>query len=75
MTRNDILQKLKDDTIRQVALEHQMTGVRKMYDASVLMGDNVGAERLRTDLHTLLDMQLDIVSTTMALTRALAGHQ
>lgn len=72
MKRADLQARMREEIIRQMALEHQMEGARKMYDAALLMSDQAGAQMHRDNLHTLLDCKLDSAASVQLLVRQLA---
>lgn len=69
MTRADLQKKIRAEVINQVGIETQMEGMRKFYDAAVLVGNNAAAQSYRDNLHTLLDAKLDSSASVMLLTR------
>lgn len=71
MKRVDIQKKINEECIRQVVLDSQMEGTRKLHDAALLLGDNGAAQVFRENMHTLLDAKLDGASSVMVLTRQL----
>lgn len=75
MKRADLIARLQDEVVTQVAIEHQMEGTKRLYDACVLMGDNLGSDAHRQSLHTLLDIKLDIAAAIQVLSRQLAQSE
>lgn len=75
MKRADLIARLQDEVVRQVAIGHQMEGTKCMYDACVLMGDNLGSDAHRQSLHTLLDIKLDVAATIQVISRSLTSAQ
>lgn len=73
MKRDELLARLHEAVVRQVALDHQMEGIKRLYDACVLMADNPGADTHRQSLHTILDMKLDVASSIQVISKILAG--
>lgn len=70
MNRDAIMQKLKDQQMRILQLSHQYDGVKKLFDAAAMQNNGTECDRLRFQLHELLDLQLDCVAMTMLLTRS-----
>lgn len=70
MNREQIMQRMKDEQMRMLALTHQYEGTKKLFDAAAMSNNGVQCDELRFQLHTLLDAQLDLVASTMILTRA-----
>lgn len=45
----------------------QIEGVRQFFDASLVLGDKVGLDNYRSQLHALLDLELDLKSTMYSI--------
>lgn len=71
MKRADIQKRINAECIKQVAIDSQMEGTRKLHDSALLLGDNSAAQVFRENLHTLLDAKLDAAAGVMVLTRQL----
>lgn len=71
MSREKLLQQINDEQLKLVRLSHQFEGTKKLFDASALESDHRKMDELRTNLHNLLDMQLDSSSTSLLLARQL----
>lgn len=69
MQRSEVEQKLRDALVKQVAIQHQMDGLRKLHDAAMVMGNNLLVATYRQQMHDLLDLQLDTQSEICSLTR------
>lgn len=48
--------------IKLQAVRMQLEGVRKFFDAALVLDDKAGTDKYRAQLHTLLDMELDLNS-------------
>lgn len=75
MTSQQVKLKLRDEQVMQMAIQHQMDGVRKLYDAAVAMGNEEMSGMYRGQLHDLLDTQLDNSHTIMNLLKQLFSSQ
>lgn len=75
MTSQQVKLKLRDEQVMQMAIQHQMDGVRKLYDAAVAMGNEEMSGMYRGQLHDLLDTQLDNSHTIMNLLKQLFSAQ
>lgn len=75
MNREQIMKRLQDEQMELVGLTHQYDGTKKLFDAAAMQNDGQKCDEIRFQLHTLLDMQLDLVASSMLLTRAfIEGH-
>ena len=70
MNRDQIMQRLKDEQMKLVGLAHQYDGIKKLFDGAASQNDGLKCDEYRFQLHNILDMQLDLVASTMLLTRA-----
>lgn len=70
MNRDQIMKRLQDEQMKLVGLSHQYDGIKKLFDAAAMQNDGTKCDDLRFQLHTILDMQLDLVASSMLLTRA-----
>ena len=70
MNRDQVMKRLQDEQMKLVGLGHQYDGIKKLFDAAAMQNDGMKCDELRFQLHTLLDMQLDLVASSMLLTRA-----
>lgn len=75
MTRDELTAKLREALIKQVSISHQTDGVRKLYDAAVMMQNNPLSETYRQQMHDLLDVQLDNQSEVCELTRRMVQSE
>lgn len=73
MNRDQVMKRLQDEQMKLVGLGHQYDGTKKLFDAAAMQNDGAKCDELRFQLHTLLDMQLDLVASSMLLTRAFIG--
>lgn len=73
MKRADVEAKISEELVKQVAIQHQMDGLRKMYDSATLLNNQKLAQQHRDHLHACLDMQLDAAASVMLLSRQLAS--
>jgi len=69
LDRSNIEQKLRDALVKQVAVQHQMDGLRKLHDAAMVMDNRSLVAVYRQQMHDLLDLQLDTQSEICSLTR------
>lgn len=70
-TREQLLDRMRELQIQAIAVEHQRDGLRKLYDAAITMNNTKLAEGYRTQLHDLLDVQLDTASSLMQVMRSI----
>lgn len=75
MTRSEMMRTLRDEQVKSLSMEHQYAGVRKLYDAAIAMNNSELSDTYRTQLHQLLDEQLDNASVVMNLTKKLFLEQ
>lgn len=75
MRKSELTRRITEDAVRMSALSSQMDGTRKLYEACSLLGDQAGCERHRESLHSILDMQLDLRSTTSLLIRSFGSSE
>jgi hypothetical protein len=73
MKREDIEKKMSEELVKQVAIQHQIDGLRKMHDAAVLFGNQELAQQHRDHIHASVDAQLDAAASVMLLSRQLAA--
>lgn len=59
MTPAEQQSKIADAQRQVAAAQMQMEGVRKFFDASLMVHDQAGAEKYRAQMHALLDIVLD----------------
>lgn len=69
MNSDELQQRLKGEVMRQVSMQHQFDALRKLYDSVCIVNNSVMMETYRTQLHDLLDLQLDTQNAIMELTR------
>lgn len=70
MKRDVIMKRLQEEQMKMVGLAHQYEGIKKLFDAAAMQNDGRQCDELRFQLHSILDMQLDLVASTMVLTRS-----
>lgn len=70
MKREAVMKRLQEEQMKMVGLSHQYDGIKKLFDAAAMQNDGRRCDELRFQLHTLLDAQLDLVASTMVLTRS-----
>lgn len=71
MNRAEILAKLRDNMVQTVILARRFTATKEAFDAACLAADGQEADRLRSEMHSVLDQQLDVDATSMTLSRTL----
>lgn len=49
------------------AVRMQIAGVQSFFDASLVMGDKAGLDKYRSQLHTLMDLELDLKSVMYSI--------
>lgn len=59
MSPAETQRRLADAQRRVAAAQMQMEGVRKFYDAALMVNDQAGSEKYRAQMHSLLDIVLD----------------
>lgn len=72
MKRDEIERRMTDLMVQQVAIEHQIQGLRRMHDSAVLVNQMELASQYREQIHTATDALLDAANSVMLLTRQLA---
>jgi hypothetical protein len=65
----ELQQQQRVATVKLTGATIQMEATAKLYDASTFIGDNVEADKLRQQLHALLDAKLDHSARIMQLAR------
>lgn len=70
MKREAIMKRLQEEQMKIVGLAHQYDGIKKLFDAAAMQNDGSRCDELRFQLHAILDVQLDLVASTMLLTRS-----
>ena len=70
-TRIDIQKEIGSKNVDHCVVSMQMEGVRKLYCTAVHMKDGVKADHYRSEMHELLDKQMDIEARLMQLTNEL----
>lgn len=73
LTPEQIITAQKAEVANITVLSMQWEGVKKSFDAACFLGDKEEADRLRQQLHNILDMQLDSIHTQMMLARQQLG--
>lgn len=56
-----------DAALRLQAVRMQIDGVQRFYDASLVLGDKGGVDNYRSQLHALLDLELDLKATMYSI--------
>lgn len=69
MKKSAIMSQMRKTAAENAAVKQRIDGTRQLMLASVMSGDNEQADRLRGELHDLLDLQLDHESTFYMLNR------
>lgn len=59
MTPDEASKRIADAQRRVAAAQLQIEGVRKFFDAALMVHDQAGAEKYRAQMHALLDIVLD----------------
>lgn len=67
MNREQINAAMQKGLVTATAINMNIEGARKNYDAACVIGNAVLADKIRKDLHALLDVQLDHSMAQMAL--------
>lgn len=75
MTRAELQAKLREEVVKQMAMQHQRDALHKLYDAAAMMNNQPLSERYREELHNLLDLQLDTVMSISVLSRQMIDCQ
>ena len=70
MNRETLMKRLQVQQVKMLELSHKYDGVKKMFDAAAMQNNGTECDKLRFQLHELLDLQLDCVAMTMLLTRS-----
>jgi hypothetical protein len=71
VTPAQVNEKLQQELIKQVSIQHQFDAIMKLYEAATMMNNTVLMEQYREQLHSLLDIKLDTCNAIMELTRQL----
>lgn len=69
MNHAQLLELIRDETIKQVSIQHQFEATLKLYDAACMVHNRTLLEQYRDQLHSLLDLKLDTTNSIMELTR------
>lgn len=72
MNRADIERRMTELMVQQVAIEHQIQGLRRMHDSAILVNQGELATQYREQIHTAMDALLDAATSVMLLTRQLS---
>lgn len=75
MKRADIQQALQKQVIEGAVVGHRWEGVKRMFDAACLENNGQEADKLRFELHAILDAMLDNSATTLMLTRQMMNSR
>lgn len=73
MKKAEINAKLTEHALEMAAASEQAKGLRNLYSAAAMRGDNKAADQQREALHNLLDQELDAKAVSCVLIRALAS--
>lgn len=71
MNQSQLTGMLREETIKQVSIQHQFEAIIKLHEAATMMSNKTLMEQYREQLHSLLDLKLDTANTIAALTRQL----
>lgn len=71
MSRDAVLGELRKTQVQMVLHGRQYDATKQLFDAANFAGDGVEAQRLRDELHRILDTVLDNTASAMTLTRQL----
>lgn len=74
MNLPELQQKLREETIKGVSIQHQFEGILKLYEAAVIMNNYALMEVYRQQAHDLLDVKLDTCNSIGRLAHQMAGH-
>lgn len=70
MTPAEAQTKITEAQRRVAAAQLQMEGVRKFYDAALMVYDQAAAEKYRAQMHALLDIVLDCTAIIYSIIQA-----
>lgn len=63
-----------DTALRLQAVRMQIEGVQRFFDASLVLKDNASLDNYRSQLHALLDMELDLKSAMYSIIRSAGSN-
>lgn len=67
MTTEELRVKMREASVAECAVEEEMKGLRHRYRAYAMVSDKHGMDQCRTQMHTLLDRQLDLNSSMVSM--------
>lgn len=71
MNAEQINEQLRATQVNFVLYHRQYEGMKQLFDAAAFAGDGKECARIREQLHSIVDAQLDSSSAVMVLTRRL----
>ena len=67
MTPEQIVAELQRLVAEGTAVMARWEGTKKLFDAACMQGNGIEADKLRHELHAILDVLLDTTSSTISL--------